>query len=157
MLLLSDYAIAGACWHMRSLWKQDQLTKHNQEHKSRPSAHGEGQDYAQTFQPYPQESHPTAPLTPSLCFQAFYYPEEAGLAFGGPGSSRYLRLEIHYHNPLVFKGEWAHGDAQCLPSEAVAGELSKCQGLPPRWRGLHVSYRRSLGQNHSPVCNFLDT
>ncbi|KFQ99299.1 Dopamine beta-hydroxylase, partial [Opisthocomus hoazin] len=36
--------------------------------------------------------------------QAFYYPEEAGLAFGGPGSSRYLRLEIHYHNPLVFEG-----------------------------------------------------
>ncbi|XP_021269575.1 dopamine beta-hydroxylase isoform X1 [Numida meleagris] len=36
--------------------------------------------------------------------QAFYYPEEAGLAFGGPGSSRYLRLEIHYHNPLIFKG-----------------------------------------------------
>ncbi|XP_071673312.1 dopamine beta-hydroxylase isoform X3 [Patagioenas fasciata] len=36
--------------------------------------------------------------------QAFYYPEEAGLAFGGPGSSRYLRLEIHYHNPLMFKG-----------------------------------------------------
>ncbi|NWS74047.1 DOPO hydroxylase, partial [Crotophaga sulcirostris] len=36
--------------------------------------------------------------------QAFYYPEEAGLAFGGPGSSRYLRLEIHYHNPLVFQG-----------------------------------------------------
>ncbi|XP_019396439.1 PREDICTED: dopamine beta-hydroxylase [Crocodylus porosus] len=36
--------------------------------------------------------------------QAFYYPEEAGLAFGGPGSSKYLRLEIHYHNPLVFQG-----------------------------------------------------
>uniref|UniRef100_A0A8C4UEV0 Dopamine beta-hydroxylase n=1 Tax=Falco tinnunculus TaxID=100819 RepID=A0A8C4UEV0_FALTI len=36
--------------------------------------------------------------------QAFYYPEEAGLAFGGSGSSRYLRLEIHYHNPMVFKG-----------------------------------------------------
>ncbi|OXB69054.1 hypothetical protein ASZ78_009530 [Callipepla squamata] len=36
--------------------------------------------------------------------QAFYYPEEAGLAFGGPGSSRYLRLEVHYHNPLIFKG-----------------------------------------------------
>ncbi|NXU50434.1 DOPO hydroxylase, partial [Turnix velox] len=36
--------------------------------------------------------------------QAFYYPKEAGLAFGGPGSSRYLRLEIHYHNPLVFEG-----------------------------------------------------
>ncbi|XP_052524243.1 dopamine beta-hydroxylase [Tympanuchus pallidicinctus] len=36
--------------------------------------------------------------------QAFYYPKEAGLAFGGPGSSRYLRLEVHYHNPLLFKG-----------------------------------------------------
>ncbi|NWI19890.1 DOPO hydroxylase, partial [Crypturellus soui] len=36
--------------------------------------------------------------------QAFYYPEEAGLAFGGPGSSRYLRLEVHYHNPLVLQG-----------------------------------------------------
>ncbi|KAM4647720.1 LOW QUALITY PROTEIN: dopamine beta-hydroxylase [Amazona ochrocephala] len=36
--------------------------------------------------------------------QAFYYPEEAGIAFGGPGFSRYLRLEVHYHNPLIFKG-----------------------------------------------------
>uniref|UniRef100_A0A8V1AHW8 Dopamine beta-hydroxylase n=3 Tax=Gallus gallus TaxID=9031 RepID=A0A8V1AHW8_CHICK len=36
--------------------------------------------------------------------QAFYYPEEAGVAFGGPGSSRHLRLEIHYHNPLIFRG-----------------------------------------------------
>ncbi|NXF96867.1 DOPO hydroxylase, partial [Eubucco bourcierii] len=36
--------------------------------------------------------------------QAFYYPEEAGLAFGGSGSSRYLRLEVHYHNPLVLEG-----------------------------------------------------
>uniref|UniRef100_A0A8D2LCD1 Dopamine beta-hydroxylase n=1 Tax=Varanus komodoensis TaxID=61221 RepID=A0A8D2LCD1_VARKO len=36
--------------------------------------------------------------------QAFYYPEDAGLAFGGPGSSKYLRLEVHYHNPLALKG-----------------------------------------------------
>ncbi|XP_077162214.1 dopamine beta-hydroxylase [Paroedura picta] len=36
--------------------------------------------------------------------QAFYYPEEAGLAFGGPSSSRFLRLEVHYHNPLELKG-----------------------------------------------------
>ncbi|KAJ6619009.1 hypothetical protein lerEdw1_014923 [Lerista edwardsae] len=36
--------------------------------------------------------------------QAFYYPEEAGLVFGGPSSSRYLRLEVHYHNPLELKG-----------------------------------------------------
>ncbi|KAM6431277.1 dopamine beta-hydroxylase [Liasis olivaceus] len=36
--------------------------------------------------------------------QAFYYPEDAGLAFGGPGSSKYLRLEVHYHNPLELQG-----------------------------------------------------
>ncbi|KAG8447492.1 hypothetical protein GDO86_014841 [Hymenochirus boettgeri] len=34
----------------------------------------------------------------------FYYPEDAGLAFGGPDSSRFLRLEVHYHNPLQLKG-----------------------------------------------------
>ncbi|KAM7092085.1 dopamine beta-hydroxylase [Molossus nigricans] len=36
----------------------------------------------------------------ALGAKAFYYPKEAGLAFGGPGSSRFLRLEVHYHNPL---------------------------------------------------------
>ncbi|OCT65271.1 dopamine beta-hydroxylase [Xenopus laevis] len=36
--------------------------------------------------------------------KAFYYPEETGLAFGGPDSSRYLRLEVHYHNPLELTG-----------------------------------------------------
>ncbi|XP_003941430.1 dopamine beta-hydroxylase [Saimiri boliviensis] len=41
----------------------------------------------------------------ALGAEAFYYPEEAGLAFGGPGSSRYLRLEVHYHNPLVKEGQ----------------------------------------------------
>nr|XP_010952799.1 dopamine beta-hydroxylase [Camelus bactrianus] len=40
----------------------------------------------------------------ALGAKAFYYPEEAGLAFGGPGSSRFLRLEVHYHNPLKIKG-----------------------------------------------------
>ncbi|KAI4547597.1 hypothetical protein MG293_004152 [Ovis ammon polii] len=40
----------------------------------------------------------------ALGAKAFYYPEEAGLAFGGPGSSRFLRLEVHYHNPLVIRG-----------------------------------------------------
>ncbi|XP_004593508.2 dopamine beta-hydroxylase [Ochotona princeps] len=40
----------------------------------------------------------------ALGAKAFYYPEEAGLAFGGPGSSRYLRLEVHYHNPLRMEG-----------------------------------------------------
>uniref|UniRef100_A0A8D1BZA1 Dopamine beta-hydroxylase n=1 Tax=Sus scrofa TaxID=9823 RepID=A0A8D1BZA1_PIG len=40
----------------------------------------------------------------ALGAKAFYYPEEAGLAFGGPGSSRFLRLEVHYHNPLMITG-----------------------------------------------------
>ncbi|KAM6170122.1 dopamine beta-hydroxylase [Rhynchocyon petersi] len=40
----------------------------------------------------------------ALGAKAFYYPEEAGLAFGGAGSSRYLRLEVHYHNPLKTQG-----------------------------------------------------
>ncbi|XP_007521497.1 dopamine beta-hydroxylase [Erinaceus europaeus] len=39
----------------------------------------------------------------ALGAKAFYYPEEAGLAFGGPGSSRFLRLEVHYHNPLKIR------------------------------------------------------
>ncbi|XP_070451030.1 dopamine beta-hydroxylase isoform X1 [Equus przewalskii] len=40
----------------------------------------------------------------ALGAKAFYYPEEAGLAFGGAGSSRFLRLEVHYHNPLKIEG-----------------------------------------------------
>ncbi|XP_066569223.1 dopamine beta-hydroxylase [Amia ocellicauda] len=36
--------------------------------------------------------------------KAFYYPDEAGLSLGGPGSSRFLRLEVHYHNPLKIRG-----------------------------------------------------
>uniref|UniRef100_A0A667I418 Dopamine beta-hydroxylase n=1 Tax=Lynx canadensis TaxID=61383 RepID=A0A667I418_LYNCA len=40
----------------------------------------------------------------ALGAKAFYYPEEAGLAFGGAESSRFLRLEVHYHNPLKIQG-----------------------------------------------------
>ncbi|CAL8387230.1 unnamed protein product [Boreogadus saida] len=36
--------------------------------------------------------------------EAFYYPPDAGLPLGGPGSSRFLRLEVHYHNPLLLSG-----------------------------------------------------
>ncbi|XP_057675668.1 dopamine beta-hydroxylase [Corythoichthys intestinalis] len=36
--------------------------------------------------------------------EAFYYPPDAGLPIGGPGSSRFLRLEVHYHNPLLISG-----------------------------------------------------
>ncbi|KAL1785947.1 dopamine beta-hydroxylase [Sigmodon hispidus] len=40
----------------------------------------------------------------ALGAKAFYYPEEAGVPFGGQGSSRYLRLEVHYHNPQNIQG-----------------------------------------------------
>uniref|UniRef100_A0A8C4R5W3 Dopamine beta-hydroxylase n=1 Tax=Eptatretus burgeri TaxID=7764 RepID=A0A8C4R5W3_EPTBU len=30
-----------------------------------------------------------------------YYPEDAGLPMGGPGFSPFLRIEIHYNNPLL--------------------------------------------------------
>ncbi|XP_061911121.1 dopamine beta-hydroxylase [Entelurus aequoreus] len=36
--------------------------------------------------------------------EAFYYPPDAGLPIGGPASSRFLRLEVHYHNPLLISG-----------------------------------------------------
>ncbi|KAM6975667.1 dopamine beta-hydroxylase [Tautogolabrus adspersus] len=36
--------------------------------------------------------------------EAFYYPPDAGLPMGGQGSSRFLRLEVHYHNPLLISG-----------------------------------------------------
>ncbi|XP_054612161.1 dopamine beta-hydroxylase [Dunckerocampus dactyliophorus] len=36
--------------------------------------------------------------------EAFYYPPDAGLPMGGSGSSRFLRLEVHYHNPLLISG-----------------------------------------------------
>uniref|UniRef100_A0A673MRP8 Dopamine beta-hydroxylase n=1 Tax=Sinocyclocheilus rhinocerous TaxID=307959 RepID=A0A673MRP8_9TELE len=36
--------------------------------------------------------------------EPFYYPADAGLPLGGEGSSRFLRLEVHYHNPLLISG-----------------------------------------------------
>ncbi|GCC18955.1 hypothetical protein chiPu_0020934 [Chiloscyllium punctatum] len=32
--------------------------------------------------------------------QPFYYPKDVGLMIGGANFSKYLRLEVHYHNPL---------------------------------------------------------
>ncbi|XP_076875205.1 dopamine beta-hydroxylase [Brachyhypopomus gauderio] len=40
----------------------------------------------------------------ALGAEAFYYPPDAGLPLGGEGSSRFLRLEVHYHNPLLISG-----------------------------------------------------
>uniref|UniRef100_A0A3B4CH29 Dopamine beta-hydroxylase n=1 Tax=Pygocentrus nattereri TaxID=42514 RepID=A0A3B4CH29_PYGNA len=40
----------------------------------------------------------------ALGAEPFYYPSDAGLPLGGDGSSRFLRLEVHYHNPLLISG-----------------------------------------------------
>ncbi|KAK3521504.1 hypothetical protein QTP70_007969 [Hemibagrus guttatus] len=40
----------------------------------------------------------------ALGAEPFYYPSDAGLPLGGEGSSRFLRLEVHYHNPLHISG-----------------------------------------------------
>uniref|UniRef100_A0A8C9KFG6 Dopamine beta-hydroxylase n=1 Tax=Panthera tigris altaica TaxID=74533 RepID=A0A8C9KFG6_PANTA len=60
--------------------------------------------------------------------RAFYYPEEAGLAFGGAESSRFLRLEVHYHNPLKIQGWQSSG---LRPPLAVG-----TGALPPS--GIHI-------------------
>ncbi|XP_072310015.1 dopamine beta-hydroxylase [Eucyclogobius newberryi] len=36
--------------------------------------------------------------------EPFYYPPDAGLPIGGVEGSRFLRLEVHYHNPLILRG-----------------------------------------------------
>lgn len=36
--------------------------------------------------------------------EPFYYPPDAGLPIGGPEGSKFLRLEVHYHNPLILTG-----------------------------------------------------
>ncbi|XP_060697221.1 dopamine beta-hydroxylase [Hemiscyllium ocellatum] len=36
--------------------------------------------------------------------QPFYYPKDVGLMIGGANFSKYLRLEVHYHNPLRLSG-----------------------------------------------------
>ncbi|XP_048415023.1 dopamine beta-hydroxylase isoform X1 [Stegostoma tigrinum] len=36
--------------------------------------------------------------------QPFHYPKDVGLMIGGANFSKYLRLEVHYHNPLRLSG-----------------------------------------------------
>lgn len=70
---------------------------------------------------------------PLPCLQAFYYPEEAGLAFGGAGSSRFLRLEVHYHNPLRMQGRHPAGRVQpcaVLPSDTPSPPGRAVSGRP---------------------------
>ncbi|NXP37443.1 DOPO hydroxylase, partial [Leiothrix lutea] len=89
--------------------------------------------------------------------QAFYYPEEAGLAFGGPGSSRYLRLEIHYHNPLVFKDHGRRaGEIPGKDCHLLGRPLAKIMALSsPLWRadGPDLSLQGEYIKNphHAPA------
>ncbi|XP_078282138.1 LOW QUALITY PROTEIN: dopamine beta-hydroxylase [Rhinoraja longicauda] len=46
--------------------------------------------------------------------QAFYYPKDAGILIGGANSSEYLRLEVHYHNPMKLSGHLDHSGIRML-------------------------------------------
>ncbi|XP_004613476.2 dopamine beta-hydroxylase [Sorex araneus] len=78
----------------------------------------------------------------ALGAKAFYYPQEAGVAFGGQGASRFLRLEVHYHNPLRITGRRdasgirLHYTATLRPFDAGILELglvyTPVMAIPPR-------------------------
>ncbi|XP_055988646.1 dopamine beta-hydroxylase [Sorex fumeus] len=78
----------------------------------------------------------------ALGAKAFYYPQEAGVAFGGKGASRFLRLEVHYHNPLKITGRLdtsgirLHYTATLRPFDAGIMELglvyTPVMAIPPR-------------------------
>ncbi|XP_007475311.2 dopamine beta-hydroxylase [Monodelphis domestica] len=108
------------------------------------------------FEPYPEFSGPCDAKMKSdrlnycrhvlaawaLGAKAFYYPKEAGLPFGGPGSSKYLRLEVHYHNPLKIKdridnsGLRLHYTDKLRPFDAGIMELglvyTPVMAIPPK-------------------------
>ncbi|KAM5331021.1 dopamine beta-hydroxylase [Glossophaga mutica] len=78
----------------------------------------------------------------ALGAKPFYYPEEAGVAFGGPGSSKFLLLEVHYHNPLLIadrrdsSGIRLHYTATLRPFDAGILELglvyTPVMAIPPQ-------------------------
>lgn len=79
-----------------------------------------------------------------VCLQAFYYPADAGLPMGGPGSSRFLRLEVHYHNPLLISGTYiTHVNTRALTFTLLS---------------THTESSTELSQNtfwscHYPLCH----
>lgn len=78
----------------------------------------------------------------ALGAKAFYYPKEAGVAFGGSESSRFLRLEVHYHNPRKIQGRRdssgirLHYTATLRPHDAGIMELglvyTPLMAIPPQ-------------------------
>uniref|UniRef100_H2TDY7 Dopamine beta-hydroxylase n=1 Tax=Takifugu rubripes TaxID=31033 RepID=H2TDY7_TAKRU len=81
--------------------------------------------------------------------EGFYYPSDAGLPMGGPGSSRYLRLEVHYHNPLLISGRQdssgirLHYTPSLRRYDAAIMELglvyTPIMAAPPKQRAFHLS------------------
>ncbi|XP_056146432.1 dopamine beta-hydroxylase [Lampris incognitus] len=81
--------------------------------------------------------------------EAFYYPPDAGLPLGGPGSSRFLRLEVHYHNPLLLSGRQDSSGIRLLytPSlrryDAGIMELglvyTPVMAVPPKQHSFHLT------------------
>uniref|UniRef100_A0A3B3CUL9 Dopamine beta-hydroxylase n=1 Tax=Oryzias melastigma TaxID=30732 RepID=A0A3B3CUL9_ORYME len=81
--------------------------------------------------------------------EAFYYPPDAGLAMGGPGSSKFLRLEVHYHNPLLIAGRHdssgirLHYTRRLRPYDAGIMELglvyTPVMAIPPKQRIFYLT------------------
>uniref|UniRef100_A0A673AUS3 Dopamine beta-hydroxylase n=1 Tax=Sphaeramia orbicularis TaxID=375764 RepID=A0A673AUS3_9TELE len=81
--------------------------------------------------------------------EAFYYPPDAGLPMGGPGSSRFLRLEVHYHNPLIISdrrdssGIRLHYTPSLRPFDAGIMELglvyTPLMAIPPKQQTFYLS------------------
>ncbi|RVE65659.1 hypothetical protein OJAV_G00118940 [Oryzias javanicus] len=81
--------------------------------------------------------------------EAFYYPPDAGLAMGGPSSSKFLRLEVHYHNPLIVAGRRdssgirLHYTPRLRPYDAGIMELglvyTPVMAIPPKQRTFYLT------------------
>ncbi|KAM9820161.1 dopamine beta-hydroxylase [Neosynchiropus ocellatus] len=81
--------------------------------------------------------------------EPFYYPRDAGLPMGGPGSSRFLRLEVHYHNPLLLSGRRdssgirLHYTSSLRPYDAGIMELglvyTPIMAIPPKQHTFYLS------------------
>nr|XP_046163418.1 dopamine beta-hydroxylase-like [Oncorhynchus gorbuscha] len=81
--------------------------------------------------------------------KSFYYPTDAGLPLGGPASSRFLRLEVHYHNPLLISGRKDNSGVRLYHTPSLrrydAGIMelglvyTPVMAIPPREQNFHLT------------------
>uniref|UniRef100_A0A4W5P690 Dopamine beta-hydroxylase n=1 Tax=Hucho hucho TaxID=62062 RepID=A0A4W5P690_9TELE len=81
--------------------------------------------------------------------KSFYYPTDAGLPLGGPASSRFLRLEVHYHNPLLISGRKDNSGVRLYHTPSLrrydAGIMelglvyTPVMAIPPREKNFHLT------------------